>query len=126
MKLHTPLARVKGLGSAREGTHHWWAQRLTAIALVPLAIWFMLSLVCISRLEYNETVEWFQSPARSALMILFVFSVFYHAILGMQVILEDYIHCEVIKLTSIILLKFVLVFAGLVGVISVLKIYLGL
>ena len=126
MKLLTPLARVKGLGSARDGTHHWWAQRITAVALVPLTIWFMLSLVCLSGMEYRETVEWFQSPLRSALMILFIFSVFYHAILGMQVILEDYVHCDVIKIISIILFKFIMIFAGLAGVVSILKIYLGL
>lgn len=126
MKLRTPLARVRGLGSAREGTHHWWAQRLTAIALVPLTFWFICSLVSMTTVDYMAAIGWLQSPIICILMILFVFSLFYHAQLGMQVVIEDYIGNETLKITSIILLKFVMLFAGLASIVAILKVFLGL
>lgn len=126
MKLRTPLAKVRGLGSAKEGTHHWWAQRLTAIALVPLSLWFIYSLVCMTTRDYMAAIGWLQSPITSTLLVLFVFSLFYHAQLGMQVVIEDYVGNEALKITSIIVLKFVMFFAGLAGVMAVLKVFLGL
>jgi succinate dehydrogenase / fumarate reductase membrane anchor subunit len=126
MKLRAPLAKVRGLGSAKEGTHHWWAQRLTAIALVPLSLWFIYSLVCMTTRDYMAAIGWLQSPMTSTLLILFVFSLFYHAQLGMQVVIEDYVGNEALKITSIIVLKFVMFFAGLAGVMAVLKVFLGL
>ena len=126
MSLQTPLARARGLGSAKEGSHHWWAQRLTAIALVPLSLWFIYSLVCIGSMDYNTAVEWLQSPVTSVLMILFVFALFYHAQLGIQVVIEDYVRCEVLKISCIILISFLMLFAGLSGVLAILKVFLGL
>jgi succinate dehydrogenase / fumarate reductase membrane anchor subunit len=126
MKLRTPLAKVRGLGSAKEGTHQWLAQRLTAIALVPLSLWFIYSLVCMTTRDYMAAIGWLQSPITSTLLVLFVFSLFYHAQLGMQVVIEDYVGNEALKITSIIVLKFVMFFAGLGGVMAVLKVFLGL
>lgn len=126
MKLRTPLARVRGLGSAKDGAHHWWAQRLTAIALVPLSLWFIYSLVSMTTLDYLAAIGWLQSPMTSILLILFVFALFYHAQLGMQVVFEDYIGNEAVKIISIILLKFVMLFAGLAGIVAILKVFLGL
>ncbi len=126
MKLRSPLARVRGLGSAKEGTHHWWAQRLTAIALVPLSLWFIYSLVCMTTRDYLAVIGWLQSPISSSLLILFVIAMFYHAQLGMQVVIEDYIESEALKITSLIILKLVLWFAGLASVMAVLKVFLGL
>ena len=126
MKLRTPLARVRGLGSAKEGLHHWWALKLTAIALIPLTLWFIYSLVSMTTLDYLAAIGWLQSPMTSTLLILFVFTVFYHAQLGMQVIIEDYVGNEALKITSIILLKFVMLFAGLTGIVAILKVFLGL
>lgn len=126
MSLRTPLGRVRGLGSAREGTRHWWAQRLTAIALIPLSVWFICALVKMISMEYATVIAWMQSPIVSSLLILFIFSLFYHAQLGMQVVIEDYVASEALKLGSIILLKFVMLFAGLASIIAVLKILLGL
>jgi len=126
MKLRTPLAKVRGLGSAKNGTHHWWAQRLTAIALVPLTFWFIYTLVSLTTLDYLAAIGWLQSPMNSILLILFVFALFYHAELGMQVVIEDYIENEAQKITSIILLKFVMLFAGLAGIVAILKVFLGL
>ena len=126
MRLRTPLARVRGLGSAREGTHHWWAQRLTAIALVPLSCWFIYSLVTMTTVDYIAAIGWLQSPIISILMILFVISLFYHAQLGIQVVIEDYIGNEALKITSIIILKFIMLFAGLASIVAILKVFLGL
>lgn len=126
MKLRTPLAKVRGLGSAKEGTHHWWAQRLTSIALVPLSLWFIYSLVSTTTLDYMAAIGWLQTPMTSILLILFVFALFYHAQLGMQVVIEDYVGNEALKITSIILLKFVMLFAGLAGIVAILKVFLGL
>ncbi len=126
MNLRTPLHRVRGLGSAKEGTRHWWAQRLTAIALIPLTVWFIYSLVVMTAMEYATVTAWMQSPIVSSLLILFIFSLFYHAQLGMQVVIEDYVDSEVLKFSSIILLNFVMLFAGLASVIAVLKVFLGL
>lgn len=126
MSLRTPLGRVRGLGTAKEGTHHWWAQRLTAIALIPLCFWFIFSLISMTGMNFNSVTNWIQSPIICVLLILFIFSLFHHAQLGIQVVIEDYVLCEVIKISSIILLKFVMLFAGLASVIAVLKVFLEL
>lgn len=126
MKLRSPLAKVRGLGSAKDGTHHWWAQRLSAIALIPLSLWFIYSLVSMTTLDYMAAIGWLQTPVTSTLLILFVFALFYHAQLGMQVVIEDYVGNEILKIISIILLKFIMVFAGLAGIVAILKVFLGL
>lgn len=126
MSLRTPLARVLGLGSAREGTHHWWAQRLTALALIPLTVWLVYSVLCMTTLDYLAAIGWLQSPITSSLLVLFIIALFYHAQLGMQVVIEDYVGCEVLKITSIILMKFVIWFAGLASILAILKVFLGL
>ena len=126
MKLRAPLAKVRGLGSAKDGTRHWWAQRLTAIALVPLTLWFIYTLVSLTTLDYLAAIGWLQSPMNTILLILFVFALFYHAQLGMQVVIEDYIENEALKITSIILLNFIMLFAGIAGIVAILKVFLGL
>ena len=126
MSLRTSLGRVRGLGSAKEGTHHWWAQRLTAIALVPLTLWLVYSIVCMTTLDYIAAIGWLQSPITSSLLILFVIALFYHAQLGMQVVIEDYVECEAFKITSIVLLKFIIWFTGLASIMAILKVFLGL
>ena len=125
MNLSTPLAKARGLGSAKSGTHHWIAQRLTAIALIPLSFWFVFSLVCITELNHQTATEWVQSPLVAVFLLLFIITLFHHAQLGLQVVIEDYIDCKVVKITGLILLKLVSLFAGLAAAIAVLKIYLG-
>lgn len=126
MKLRTPLARVRGLGSAKEGTQHWWHQRLTAIALVPLTLWFISSLLCMTAMDYATVTAWMQSPVVAILLLLFIVSLFYHAQLGMQVVIEDYVATESLKLASVIGLNFVMLVAGLAAAFAVLKVSLGL
>jgi succinate dehydrogenase / fumarate reductase membrane anchor subunit len=123
--MQTPLARARGLGSAKEGVHHWWAQRLTAIALVPLSLWFIYSLVAVTGAEYTVVIAWLGQPINAVLMLLFLFSLYYHAALGVQVVIEDYIDSEWQKIACLILVKFLVFLAGISAAISVLKIYLG-
>jgi len=125
VSLSTPLAKARGLGSAKSGTHHWIAQRLTAIALIPLCIWFVFSLVCMTELNYQTAIDWIQSPLSAIFLLLFIIAMFHHAQLGVQVVIEDYIDCKVIKITGLVLLKLVSFFAALAAATAILKIYLG-
>ena len=126
MSLQTPLARARGLGSAKEGLHHWWAQRLTALALVPLSLWFIYSLVVVTGAEYSIIIAWLGQTINAVLMLLFLFALYYHTALGVQVVIEDYIDSEWQKIACLILVKFLVWLAGLSAAVSVLKIYLGL
>lgn len=126
MNFNTPLSKVRSLGSAKSGVHHWIAQRLTAIALIPLSLWFIFSLLRMMDMSHQSTIAWLSSsPMVAIFMLLFIIALFYHAQLGLQVVIEDYIHCKVFKLISLITLKLASFFATLVAVIAVLKIYLG-
>jgi succinate dehydrogenase / fumarate reductase membrane anchor subunit len=122
MKTH--LARVRGLGSAKEGSHHWWMQRLTAIALIPLTVWFAISIIGIVGADHAAVVNWFSSPVISIFMILFVSTMVYHSTLGVQVVIEDYIHKERWKFGLLIALKFFGITLGVVAVFSILKLAL--
>ena len=122
MKTH--LARVRGLGSAKEGSHHWWMQRLTAIALIPLTVWFAISIIGIVGADHAAVVNWFSSPVISIFMILFVSTMVYHSTLGVQVVIEDYIHKERWKFGLLIALKFLGITLGVVTVFSILKLAL--
>ncbi|MCS3902424.1 succinate dehydrogenase / fumarate reductase membrane anchor subunit [Methylohalomonas lacus] len=126
MSLRSPLGRARGLGSAKSGLHHWIAQRLTAIALVPLSLWFIVTLVCLIGSDHATAVERLQSPLTATLLILFIAALFHHAQLGVQVVIEDYVHGHWQKLTSLVVVKFIAVFAALASIIAVLKVSLGL
>ena len=125
VELRTPLGRVRGLGSAKEGVSHWWAQRTTAIALVPLVLWFVASVISLVGADYPVAVAWFKSPFNAALMILLVVATFYHAVLGMQVVIEDYVHHEGQKIAILLLVKALAALLGLLAVIAVLKLAFG-
>jgi succinate dehydrogenase / fumarate reductase membrane anchor subunit len=123
--LRTPLARARGLGSARQGVHHWWAQRLTALALIPLVVWFAVSLVMMSGAEYELVRAWIGSPVVMVLLILTVVVGLHHGQLGMQVVIEDYVHSDGGKLALIVLVRFVAVLFGLAAVVAILSIGFG-
>ena len=125
MSMRTPLAQVRGMGSAKAGAHHWWAQRLTAIALVPLFLWFVASLVSLATADYATAVAWIGSPLNSALLVLLIGAMFYHAQLGMQVVFEDYISIHWLQVTSIILVRFLAILLAVVSIIAVLRIAWG-
>ena len=119
--MRTDLGRVRGLGTAKEGVHHWWMQRLTAIALIPLTLWFIISIATLNNASYTETVNWLSIPLVS---ILLVSATLYHALLGVQVVVEDYIHQEGFKFLLLIGLKFIFLVLGVVAIFSLLKIAL--
>lgn len=106
MSLRSALGHARGLGSAKEGTHHWWLQRLTAIALIPLSLWLVASLIGLSGTGYDEFLFWFGQPVNAALMILLLVVGFHHAQLGMQVVYEDYISDHAMRTTMVIVTKF--------------------
>ena len=121
----TPLSRVKGLGSAKEGTNHFWLQRLTAIALVPLVLWLAFSIASLPSMEYVAIREWLSQPFNAVVMILFMTAGFYHSRLGLQVVIEDYIGSHGPRTAAIIAVTFIAVALGITGVFSVLRIALA-
>lgn len=125
MSLRTPLASVRGLGSAKQGVHHWWWQRLTAVALVPLTLWFVMCVVKLTGASHSEAARWLGSPLNSAMLTLFVSASLHHAQLGMQVVWEDYVRPEWLKVTCIIGTKFAAALLGVIAIIYILRIALG-
>ena len=125
MSLRSPLGRVLGLGSARGGSSHWYAQRVTAVALVLLGIWFVGSLATLDGGSYEQVTGWLGSPLNSALALLLVVVAAYHAGLGLQVVVEDYVADKGTRAAVLIVVKFALVVAAVVGVLAVLRIAFG-
>ena len=125
MDYRTPVARARGLGSAKDGTHHWWMQRITAIALVPLTVWLVGSLVAIGSADHAQTVHWIRSPAVSIALLLTIAALFHHAQLGLQVIIEDYVHAEWKKIAVLITVKLLAIAIAATAAFSVLKITFG-
>ena len=105
-RLITPLAKIEGLGSARSGTHHFWALRITSVALIPLSIWFVASALAYVGAEQGAVAAYFAEPANAVLMFLFIVACAYHTSLGLQTIIEDYFHQEGLKITLLLLNRF--------------------
>jgi succinate dehydrogenase / fumarate reductase, membrane anchor subunit len=125
MSLRSPLGRVLGLGSARGGSSHWYAQRVTAVALVLLALWLVVSLVSLAGASYEQVTGWLRWPLNSALALLLVIVAAWHAVLGLQVVVEDYVSDKGTRLLVLIAIKFAFVVATVVGVLAVLRIAFG-
>jgi len=125
MSLRTPVARARGLGSAKEGLHHWWVQRVTAVALIPLTIWFVASIVGLVGADHGAVSAWISNPVVAVLMALLVSAVLYHAQLGMQVVYEDYIHTHWLKIAADVGTKLVSVALAATMIFAILKIALG-
>jgi succinate dehydrogenase / fumarate reductase, membrane anchor subunit len=123
--LRTPLSRARGLGSAKQGVHHWWAQRITAVALIPLVAWFAISLIMMSGADYAVVRAWIGSPVVMVLLTLTIVIGLHHGQLGMQEVVEDYVHSEGLKLALIVLLRFTAVFFGLAAIVAILRIGFG-
>lgn len=121
--LRAPLARVRGLGSAREGTEHYIAQRLTAVALIPLSIWFVFSLVTIVGADYQTVVAWMHTPINAILLIALLMAMFHHAQLGMRVVIEDYVNNEFYKVVLVTFTKFLSYIFGIATVLAVVRIF---
>lgn len=120
----TPLARARGLGSAKDGLSHWWAQRLTAIALIPLVVWFAISLIMLSGADYALVRAWIGSPLVMVLLILIIGVGLHHGQLGMQVVIEDYTD-GAWRVTLVVLVKFIALLFGLAAIVAILRIGLG-
>jgi len=125
MALQTPIARVRGLGAARDGTRRWMAERLTAIASLILVLWFVFSAMALAGAGYHEVRAWLASPVAATLMILLILSVFYHAQLGLQVVIEDYVHHSGLKVAAIVAVTLGLLALGAACVVAVLQVSIG-
>jgi succinate dehydrogenase / fumarate reductase membrane anchor subunit len=121
-----PMSRVRGLGSAHSGVHHWIHQKVTALANIPLVLWAVWSAMTLAAAGsgYDVVRGFFAQPVNGILMLLFLLSVFYHAALGLQVVIEDYVHCERTKMLSLISMKMAVFVLTVASVFSVLKLSL--
>ena len=126
MELRSPLGRVRGLGTTKEGgTAHWWAERMTAIALVPLTIWFVISAISMVGADYAEFKAWAGAHGNPVLLILYAIAVYHHGQLALQVIIEDYIHHEAVHFIFLIGVKMTAIFLAAFTIFSVAKLTFG-
>lgn len=122
MRMETPLGRVRGLGSAKTGAHHWWIERLTSVSTLILFIWFAVSLVRLPTLDHAAVVEWLALPFNAVAMLLLIISTFWHMKMGLQVVVEDYAHEEGNKVLLTVLISFATIVGAALAIFSVLKI----
>jgi len=125
LNLVTPLNRVLGLGTSRGASEHWWVQRLTAVALVPLGLWLVVALARLDDFSYASMLAWIGQPVTSILLILTVLSLSYHSHLGLTVVIEDYLHAKALKLGALILSTFGHAALATAAVFAVLRIAFG-
>ena len=125
MSLVTPLNRVLGLGSAKEGTEHWWGQRLSAVALAVLGLWLVIAVAGLESFGYASVAGWVQQPLTSVLLVLTILTLCYHSQLGVQIVVEDYVHAAGLKITLLIASTFVHILLAAVGVVAVLRLAFG-
>ena len=125
MSLRSPIGRVLGLGTAKEGVGHWWTQRVSAVALVILTLWFVLALLRLDDLNYALVTAWLAKPVNAVLMTLLVGTMVYHSQLGVQVVIEDYIAHKGKKVIVLLVSNFLHVALGALGIFAILKIAFG-
>jgi succinate dehydrogenase / fumarate reductase membrane anchor subunit len=123
--LRSPLGRVRGLGSAKSGVHHWWMQRVTSIALLPLSIWLVFALAGMAGAGHAEAVAWIGRPLNAVLLLAFLAAAFHHTAAGVQVIVEDYANSEWAKMATILAVKGLCVLLWLAASLAVLRIAVG-
>jgi len=121
----SPLGRARGLGAAKEGVGHWWAQRVTAVALVPLVLWFAISLAGLVGASHEEVRAWLSRPFPAIASVLFLIATFYHAALGCQVILEDYVSGKAARIAAILAVNLAAFALAVAGIFAILKIAFG-
>ena len=124
-RLRSPLGRAIGLGSAKAGVDHWWAQRVSAVALIVLGLLFAASLVALAGADRAAVTAWLRAPLSAVLTILTLIAVFYHGALGMQVVIEDYVQSEWLKLSSLVALRLICFALAVAGIFAVLRIAFG-
>jgi succinate dehydrogenase / fumarate reductase, membrane anchor subunit len=123
--MRSPLGRAIGLGSAKEGVEHWWMQRITAVALVPLMLWFVIAVIGLVGAELETVQNWVSRPLPAILLMLLLIASFYHMSLGLQVVIEDYVHSELPKLGLVIAIRLLCFAFAVAGIFAVLSIALG-
>jgi succinate dehydrogenase / fumarate reductase membrane anchor subunit len=121
-QLRRPLGRVRGMGSARSGSHHWWMQRVTSIALLPLTIWFIVALASNAGMTHAEAQAWIGSPFNALLLLALIGLTFHHTAAGLQVVIEDYVKPEWTKIAAVLAVKGVCWLLGLAAALAVLRI----
>jgi succinate dehydrogenase / fumarate reductase, membrane anchor subunit len=124
MSLRSPLGKVLGTGSAKEGVHHWWLQRLTSIALVPLTIWFVVSLLSLGSFGHVAVITWMAQSWTALLLVLFILVAAWHSQLGVRVVVEDYVHGGS-KTLTLVLITFIHAVVAAAGIFAVLKVAFG-
>jgi len=120
---HT-LAKAKGLGPSGNGSHHWWYQRISALALLPLTLWFVFSVIYHIEETYDSVLAWIEQPVAAILTLLYLSFMFFHARLGLQVVIEDYVHHEGMKILCLLISKGIIVLAAAISIFAVLRIAL--
>jgi len=125
MSLRSPVGRVLGLGAAGEGVGHWWTQRVSSVALVLLGLWFVFSLVRMPDLSYVTVTAWIASPFNAVLLVLLIGTMIYHSLLGVQVVVEDYVSHHGTKIVTMMALQFLHYVLAALGIFAVLRIAFG-
>ena len=125
MSLRSPIGRVLGLGTAKEGFSHWWLQRVTSVALVLLGLWFVSALLRMPTFQYEFVVAWIALPLNTVLLLLLIGTLVYHSQLGVQVVVEDYVHHHGLKIATMMLLTFAHVAVAALAIFAVLRIAFG-
>jgi succinate dehydrogenase / fumarate reductase, membrane anchor subunit len=123
-RMRSPLGRAMGLGSAKEGAEHWWMARVSAVALIPLTLWFVASIIAHTGSDYATFIVWLRMPLVSILMVLLLIALFYHTALGLQVVIEDYVHSEA-KFGTLIAVRLGCVALALAGILAIMRIAFG-
>jgi len=120
--LRTPLGRVRGAGSAKSGSHHWWMQRVTSIALLPLTVWFILSLASSAGMSHAEATAWIGSPLNAVLLLALIGLTFHHIAAGLQVVIEDYVRRDGARIAALLAVQGGCWLLGLAAALAVLRI----
>jgi len=123
VRFRSALYGVRGLGSAKSGTRHWWMQRVTAVALVPLMLWLGFSLARLGAMDYDTALAWARGPLTALLLMASLLAMFYHGRLGVQVVIEDYVHREGARIAALIALDFLTLLLGLASALAVLRVF---
>jgi succinate dehydrogenase / fumarate reductase, membrane anchor subunit len=125
MSLRTPLARVRGLGSAKDGTAHWWMQRLSAALLIPLSLWFVCCALPMLGADYADARVWLAQPLHAFLVLALTLTTIYHALLGVQVVIEDYIHTRWVEVALLGAIRLAAFLAALATSLAIVRIAVG-
>ena len=119
--MRSPLSRARGLGSARQGVESWWLERVTAVALIPLTLWFSGSLVALTGSDYTRFISWLKAPLDALLMVLLLIALFSHLALGLRVVIEDYVHSGA-KIAALLAVRLICFALGAAGILATLRV----